>query len=89
MDLYLELQILAKHDLSIEQYTIHLKSILDNLFAIGESISEKDIMLYGFNGLDACYNTIIKVDTISTDAPSIVMIACLIIIMKPKNNCFL
>lgn len=64
MDLHLVLHTLVKNDLSINQYTLCLKAIYENLFAIGETIYERDILLYRLGGLDSSYNSFVSSITI-------------------------
>lgn len=59
MDLHLELQIVAKNDQTIDQYTMKLMTIANNLVVVGESASERDIMLYALGHLDSSYNSFV------------------------------
>lgn len=59
MDLHLELQIVAKNDQTIDQYIMKLMTIANNLVVVGESASERDIMLYALGHLDSSYNSFV------------------------------
>lgn len=60
MDLRLEMQTLKNNDLNVEAYTLRLKSIVDNLVAIGEEVTARYLILYGLGGVDSNYNLFIS-----------------------------
>lgn len=47
---------MSKNESSINEYVLHLKIVADHLNAIGETIPNKDLILYGIGGLDSTYN---------------------------------
>ncbi|KAJ9675317.1 hypothetical protein PVL29_024318 [Vitis rotundifolia] len=59
MQLRLEFQTTRKGSLSMMEYILKLKMIIDNLAVIGEPISERDQVLQLLGGLGVEYNPIV------------------------------
>ena len=59
MQLRFQLQTTKKRGLSMMEYLLKIKSIVDNLLAIGENITEQDRILYLLAGLRAEYNSFV------------------------------
>ncbi|CBI25270.3 unnamed protein product, partial [Vitis vinifera] len=59
MQLHFQLQTTKKGGLSMMEYLLKIKSIVDNLLAIGENITEQDRILYLLAGLGAKYNSFV------------------------------
>ena len=55
----------------MSEYILKIKSIADNLIAIGETISPQDQVLYVLGGLGADYNSLVTSVTTRGDFPSI------------------
>lgn len=60
MDLKLQLQTLCKEGSTIEDFLLHIKNISNQLNAISEFVSEKDLILCVVRDLDSSYNSFIS-----------------------------
>lgn len=54
------MQTLKKNNINGEAYTLKLKSIADNLVAIGEEVTSKYLIPYGLCGLDSDYKSFVS-----------------------------
>ena len=59
MQLRLEFQTTRKGSLTMMEYILKLKSLTDNLVAIGEPVTDRDQILQLLGGLGADYNSIV------------------------------
>ena len=78
-ELRTKLQTLKKDGLSTSEYIQRLKSICNSLAAIGEPVSEKDHLIYLFNGLDREYNSFVTSIQNRSDQPTIEQIRSLLL----------
>lgn len=60
MELRLQLQIMCKNDLSVDEFVVHLRTLSDHLSVVGEAISDRDLIMYARGGLDSNYNAFIS-----------------------------
>jgi len=62
-----QLRLIRKDSLSVSDYILKIKTIRLSLAAIGESLSDKDVLLAILNGLDHEYETIVSLVTYQMD----------------------
>lgn len=72
MELCERLQSLSINDLSISEYLLKAKTIIDHLATIGEVVPERDLMIYIFNGLGSRYFTFVTTFNMTQISPHIV-----------------
>ena len=78
-ELHTKLQTLKKDGLLVGEYIQRLKSICNSLAAIGELVSEKDQLIYLFNGLYCEYNSFVTSIQNQSDQPTIEQIHSLLL----------
>ena len=71
MQLRLEFQTTRKGSLTMMEYILKLKSLEDNLAAIGEPVTDRDQILQLLGGLGVDYNSIVASFTIREDDMSL------------------
>ena len=71
MQLRLEFQTTRKRSLTMMEYILKLKSLADNLAAIGELVTNRDQILQLLGGLGADYNSIVASFTAREDEMSL------------------
>ena len=71
MQLRLEFQTTRKGSLTMMEYILKLKSLADNLAAIGELVTNRDQILQLLGGLGADYNSIVASFTAREDEMSL------------------
>ena len=62
-----QLRSVKKDSMSINDYILKIKTIGHSLVAIGESLSDKDLLLVILNGLDHEYETVVSLITYQMD----------------------
>jgi len=67
MQLRLELQSTKKGSLSMIDYIIKVKGVVDSLAAIGEPVSEQDQVMNLLGGLGSDYNAVVTASNIRDD----------------------
>lgn len=56
MDLCLQLKTISKDTSTAKEYILRLKNMASYLGTISETVSGRDLILYGLGGLDSTYN---------------------------------
>lgn len=79
MQLRLQLQTIKKGGLSMMDYTLKVKTLADQLAAIQEHVSDRDLVLYLLAGLGADYNSFIVSVTSKSKALSFAQVSSLLL----------
>lgn len=56
----LQSQTMSKNDLSVKDYVMLIRSLVDHLTAIGEAIIDHDLIIYAISGLDSNYKPFVS-----------------------------
>ena len=71
LELRTEIQSLKKDGLTVDEYVLKLKTLVDKLSSIGEPVSNRDQLINLFQGLGAEYNSFVTSINSRVDLPTV------------------
>ena len=75
---------IKKDSLSVNDYTLKIKTIRHALAAIGEPLNDKDLLLTILNGLDHDYETVFSLITCQMDDINLEKVQCLLLMHEQR-----